>query len=278
MSLRLENPHAVCYINAALQMLTQVHQDDWGRTPAAVLINALRHIKTHGNGTKAVSYWSDVNRFVRDDHKFQGMQGDAHEILLEILHCVGNDTLINTLFGLKMTSCTTCMACSANSERDSLETQFTVGNAANSLRAFFGQFFNFETLDKYHCDQCASVDPVVRTNAAIRTRVKEWPPYLLLHIMRFNGNAKITSPFDFPLVFVGAGPKDPEYVLESLILHIGSTRSSGHYVSLGRSDHGSFFLYNDDHVPKTVFATEMKTPEINQQVYILLYRKVVRKN
>lgn len=276
MSLRLDNPNAACYINSAIQALTQVQHDNWGRTPAAVLLNTLRHIKLRGGDTYTA--WPEVNRFVGEDHKFNGQQGDAHEILLEILHCVGNDKLINTLFGVKLTATTTCMACSNQSERDGLETQFTVGNTVHALRAFFSAFFSANAVEGYHCDRCAAVDPTVRTSAQITTNVKEWPPYLLLHIMRFDGNTKLTTPFDFPLVFVGSNPKDPEYVLESAILHMGSTRSSGHYITLGRRDVGSFLLYDDARVPTTVLATELKTRAIQEQVYILLYRKVPRKN
>lgn len=268
-TLRLENPSATCYINAALQILVHIDVKSWPESPAGQLLNVLKV-----GSSEVVPAWREINKIVGRDHKFVGFQGDAHEMLLEILQCIRDDAFVNQIFGIVYVNTTTCSACSNLSTRDETATQMTINNTIRNLRALFESFFTPSKLEnEYQCDQCTTSDATVRTSAEIVTRVKTWPPYLLLHILRFDGNRKITEPFTYSLVFKGSRPQDPEYELDGLVLHMGSTRQSGHYVTLTRQGHDAFLLHDDDREPRQVLLSEVQNPVFQQQVYILLYRR-----
>lgn len=272
--LRLENPSATCYINAALQLLVHVDVKSWPESPAGQLLNVLK-----AGSSEVVPAWREINKIVGRDHKFVGYQGDAHEMFLEILRCVQDDDFVNQLFGLVYINTTHCLACGTLSHRDEISNQMTISNQVRTLGELFQGFFTPTRLhNEYKCDKCIQADSSVRTSAEIVTRVKTWPRYLFLHIMRFDGNRKVTDPFMFSLVFVGSRPQDPEYELDGLILHAGATRQSGHYVTITRESHGSFLLHNDEHEPKRILLSEIQNPTFQQQVYILMYRQRARKN
>ena len=274
--LRLSNPHSVCYINSAIQLLSEVKLDDWGQgNPAGRFMNKIASIKQHGG---CFSAWTEVNSFVDEEFRHTTRQGDAHEILLEILRCMHNDTLVNSLFGVLLITITKCLMCGNMSERPDLSTQLTVSNQSRSMNAFFTSFFVPETLKEcYECERCCKADSKIRTTAEMSNRVKSWPPYLLVHILRFEEHHKINNEFQFPLVFIGADSADPEYVLDGAILHIGMTKESGHYACLGRIDDNSFYYYDDDKFPRITYTTDINSSIFKQQVYILLYRRRTRK-
>lgn len=275
----LSNPHLVCYINSAVQLLSEVKINDWGKTTlAGRFMNKIMDLKHNGH-QGSFSAWTEVNSFVNDDMKHTSDQGDAHEMLLEILRCLYNDELVNSLFSITMVNVTKCLSCGNVSEKSYLANQFTVNNQLRSMNSFFNNFFVTEALgDGYECERCTKTDSARRTSAAMCQRVKLWPLYLMVHIMRFEGNYKMNNEFQFPLVFAGSDPSDPEYVLDGAIFHIGTTRESGHYTSCGRIDHGWFHYYDDDKAPRPISMLEINGAIFRQQVYVLLYRRRERKN
>lgn len=280
MPLRLENPSATCYINAALQLLLQIQVPSWpAEKPAGQLLNNLLTLRQTETGV--VAAWKEVNKVVGRDHKFVGFQGDAHEMLLEIIRALENDAFINSIFGIGYIKTTQCAVCGHQSHREETPTQMDINNKARNLSDLFQGFFSPTLLENvYECSECTKRDSKLRTTAEIVQRIKVWPPYLMMHIMRFadDGTSKLSEPFKYSLVFRGSRPQDPEYELDGMILHVGSDWRSGHYKTVCRENHSWFFLLDDDRDPQRVPQSEVQNLGYQQQVYILLYRRRSRKN
>jgi len=276
---RFANPGAACYINAALQLLACVAVKNWGLSSAGTFLNTLRKAKVD-DSNETMMVFDDINEFVDDDYRYEGYQQDAHEILLHVLNCLRTDVLINKIFGLVTTSVTKCMACHNVSERESTEWQLTVDSSATGIKDYFTKYFVPERLlEGYECERCTISDKTVRTPAERHQRIKQWPPYLLFQIMRFQGDRKLTESFDFPLAFYGTEPTDPEYVLEAAVLHLGATMSSGHYVTVAFNPaQDQYYLYDDDREPRPKKLAEVTSPAHKKSVYLLLYRSRPRKN
>jgi uncharacterized UBP type Zn finger protein len=275
--MRFTNPGAACYLNAAVQFLLQVVNVDWGRSEMGQLLNELTKMKV-SSPTAVIPVWEAINKLVSSEQRYNGRQGDAHEMFVEILNVLQNDAMVNNLFGIRFMKTTQCLACTHMSKREETANQLTVGGEMRDLGNFFQSYFTPEKIDRYECERCTASAPDVRTMAEMFDRVNYWPAYLMIYIARFNGNSKVTSPFKFSLVFVGTKPTDPEYALDALVLHSGATRQSGHYVTLGRADQGSFIKYNDDAEPVQIPQADVVKQIFQEQVYMLLYRRCSRKN
>ena len=271
--LAFSNPRAACYLNAALQLLLTVDVPTWGTSPLAAYLDHLRSLQKKGHGT-VISAWSDLNKYLSPYNRYKHEQEDAHEMLMALLDTVRNDPLVNTLFGLKTLQIVTCMACSNVSYTHGTQTQITVDNSTRRMSDVFRNFGLKEFLGEYKCDRCASHDPAVRTQAEKSTRVQEWPPYLLFHVIRFdNDGRKVNSPFVFPVHFQDTEDKRG-YVLDACVLHSGTLLQSGHFKTVVRLHNPSFLMTDDDSQAARVDIADLNSDIFQKQVYLLLYRQV----
>ena len=146
--------------------------------------------------------------------------------------------------------------------------------AGSSLRLCLDSFFEKETLEGRIYQSPRKVG--VRATKCFRLHVL--PAMLTIHIKRFTARGqKINKNISFPMELDVSnycsgppqGPRDAQYTLSAVIVHIGGSATSGHYVcyAKGRAD---TWLYCDD---ERVASTKLDTVK-GVQAYMLFYTKV----
>lgn len=105
--------------------------------------------------------------------------------------------------------------------------------------------------NQYQCDSCGQ-----RSDATLLTSVKKFPKVLTLHMMLFRqdllGNVlkierSVAAPREIDLsAFSDSSGGGHVYRLNSVVSHIGESRSNGHYVTMARDPNsGKWFMFND---------------------------------
>lgn len=296
--LAFTNPKVACFINSALQMITHIsplfvssHGNEW-----YMFLKRLHDSK-----------WSDdkemlivQNEFVVDKMNcllpaqahYHEKQEDAHEFFKHFLDGFKNDPLIESVLGGRRLYVTTCMTCGEVSKRREAFQQFEVNlntdsshKQINYFTEYFTDLFRTEELrdqNAYECANCTKIQKDLRTPATREQGILVYPKFLLFQLLRFNSGMKSTQKFLFHHTFKGKSEQtDPRYELVCIIVHMGQSVNSGHYVCYGRvqntADDGtimtSWLAYNDKVVTE-IAEVELTNESICQNVYMLLYEKV----
>jgi ubiquitin carboxyl-terminal hydrolase 36/42 len=110
-------------------------------------------------------------------------------------------------------------------------------------------------------------------------RLHVLPALLTIHIKRFNARGqKINKAISFPMVLdvepycsrhAPGSPKATIYNLTAVIVHIGSTSTSGHYICFVKGRNDTWQLFDDDHVRQVTVDTVKAS-----QAYMLFFTKV----
>ena len=176
-------------------------------------------------------------------------QEDVHEFILKILEHFDEElTVIAEVFNLPdvfnifLRSTTTCQLCSYTREKHEylwlLTLHFPLGSAQEALNSheldiysLMDTYFNVEMLTEHRCSQCGLVGGTGK-----KLDVKRSPQVLLIHISRFDSAlekidnfVKFTSELTTEYFRSGDG-QILTYQLTGLIVHLGSSIASGHYV------------------------------------------------
>ncbi|PAV68789.1 hypothetical protein WR25_20969 isoform A [Diploscapter pachys] len=131
-------------------------------------------------------------------------------------------------------------------------------------------YFRDENVGEFECKKCNRKVAAMR-----RTRILRPPAVLIIQLKRFNawGNKirfPVTSDKELDLQRHMYNSEPQEYVLTSLVEHLGSGVDHGHYVSMNRGfDHDSWWLFDDEQVvsipPGKIYS--------NTNAYLLVYSR-----
>ncbi|KAA8914924.1 hypothetical protein TRICI_002807 [Trichomonascus ciferrii] len=214
----------------------------------------------------------------RDNEPFRSsMHQDAHEFfnfaLNEVLENVDRQATmieaepdrpapnkwIHDLFEGLLTSETKCLTCENVSRRDEQFLDLSIDLERNtSVTSCLRQFSASEMLcerNKFHCDNCGGLQ-----EAEKRMKVKKLPKILALHLKRFKftedmqRNVKLFHRVVYPkhirLFNTTYDAEDPDklYELSAVVVHIGGGPHHGHYVSVVKTEHAGWLLFDDEMV------------------------------
>ena len=206
-------------------------------------------------------------------------QQDAHEWIVSLLYAVevvlrdvGDPRDVRTLKSLlemKITKTRECSDCGLQGEpRTEIEEVLSLPIVDNeplvSLSQCFDNYLSVRRVS-YSCS-CGS------HNSNLYYNVDYYPPVLLLHFKRFgNDEQKISHNVSFAFN-MQVMPNSPTYVLTGILLHIGRTVSSGHYMCAVRCcKTGDYYLTSDDAIPKRLEDSELLP--LFQNAYMLVYSR-----
>ncbi|XP_041937774.1 flocculation protein FLO11-like isoform X2 [Alosa sapidissima] len=258
---------------------------------------------------KAAVLFEFKENIAQHNQEFEGnYQNDAHEFLSECLlrlsaisqelamGDVAYQCPVDTLLSFQLRYIRTCQSCGVESSRDELNTMFSLdlvehGSVKESLQLYFA-----ETAVEFRCDCCNG------RGSTLRCHFHTLPQVLILHLKRFcpltltkqhqavtldpslNLRARgerteeairIPSPPTRAVSSVGGetGTETTEtgsqYKLISILSHIGSDATSGHYIADCQEQPGQWVLYDDHDVSLTSEKAVLKDRE--RTAYILFY-------
>ncbi|KAI5292796.1 hypothetical protein KEM52_006055 [Ascosphaera acerosa] len=164
---------------------------------------------------------------------------------------------VHELFEGILTSETQCLTCETKSRRDEVFLDLSVdleqhASVTSCLRKFSAE----ETLcerDKFHCDTCGGLQ-----EAEKRMIIKRLPRILALHLKRFKYTEdlqrlqklfhSVVYPYYLRLFNTTDDAEDPDrlYELYAVVVHIGGGPHHGHYVSIIKTEHDGWMLFDDE--------------------------------
>ncbi|KAK9468176.1 hypothetical protein V1512DRAFT_97214 [Lipomyces arxii] len=187
---------------------------------------------------------------------------EQHERELKEAGLIDSDATtkrVNELFKGLLTSETKCLTCENVSRRDEQFLDLSIDlEQHSSVTSCLRQFSASEMLcesNKFHCDCCGGLQ-----EAEKRMKIKRMPRILALHLKRFKftedmqRNVKlfhrVVFPYHLRLFNTTDDVQDPDriYELYSVVVHIGGGPYHGHYVSIVKTEHTGWVLYDDEMV------------------------------
>ncbi|EGF77996.1 hypothetical protein BATDEDRAFT_13604, partial [Batrachochytrium dendrobatidis JAM81] len=167
-------------------------------------------------------------------------------------------TWIHALFEGQLTNETKCLNCESITNRVESFLDLSIDiDQHSSISSCLRNFSSSEVLygkNKFFCDTCNSLQ-----EAEKRMKIKRLPNVLAVHLKRFKFQeqlgrySKLSYQVSFPLELRlfntadGAENADRLYQLHGVVVHIGSSPQSGHYVALIKSEN-QWMLFDDDDV------------------------------
>ena len=122
---------------------------------------------------------------------------------------------------------------------------------------------------------------VTGSSCQTRSMLHHCPPYLIIQLLRFNAQSKLTTPVVVQRRLllgndVVMGDDDvSQYEIRALCCHVDShVVSSGHYVTYATADDVRWYKFDDVTVTKVNIDQELMTDLVQQNVYLLFYRRV----
>ncbi|KAL7123635.1 hypothetical protein ACP275_01G118000 [Erythranthe tilingii] len=303
----LDNLGNTCFLNSVLQcfmhtvpllrsILLEPHSlHSYCDEQGFCTLCALRELVKSSLANRIVSpsyFTNNLSYFSSSFKKFQ--QEDAHEFLqcfldkLESCHdsqrkeytSSPSGNLVQQVFGGRLVSklkCCNCAHCSDTYE-PLIDTSLGIENADDLVTAL-QSFTKVEKIDdpedKVTCENCKELVSVEK-----QLSFDKAPSVAVFHLKRFENDGcwvqKIDKHVAFPLEldllpFIDSGKTndaDLKYVLYAVIVHIGSTPTSGHYYCFIRLSPNVWCKFDDSRV---VLVHEDYV--LSQEAYILFYAK-----
>ncbi|KAK9474505.1 uncharacterized protein V1510DRAFT_349687, partial [Dipodascopsis tothii] len=250
--------------------------------------------------TGVVSPAKLVEVLKRENELFRSsMHQDAHEFFNFLLNEVVDNIdrhggggaatrWVHDLFEGLLTSETKCLTCENTSRRDEVFLDLSIDlDQHSSVTSCLRQFSASEMLcesNKFHCDCCGGLQ-----EAQKRMKVKRLPRILALHLKRFKYTEdmqrnmklfhRVVYPHHLRLFNTTDDAETPDrlYELYALVVHIGGGPYHGHYVSIVKTEHAGWVLYDDEMVERvdSNYASNFFGDKSGQAcAYILFYQEI----
>ncbi|KAJ8099379.1 hypothetical protein POJ06DRAFT_256809 [Lipomyces tetrasporus] len=174
---------------------------------------------------------------------------------------VSNTRWVHELFEGLLTSETKCLTCENVSRRDEMFLDLSIDlEQHTSVTSCLRQFSASEMLcesNKFHCDCCGGLQ-----EAEKRMKINRLPRILALHLKRFKFTEdmqrnvklfhKVMFPYHLRLFNTTDDVQDPDrlYELYAVVVHIGGGPYHGHYVSIVKTEHTGWVLFDDEMVER----------------------------
>lgn len=175
-------------------------------------------------------------------------------------------------------SITRCCACGTESRRAEPFFELATSVVDGSSVAFgLRQLWRAEPLAGFHCEAASCVE--APRDAVRRSALLRLPRVLVVHLKRFQYDArsqrlrKLLHRVSFCMELRLPAAPDTLFRLLGVVVHVGASVASGHYVSIVRVQE-RWFLFNDEHVQ---IISSMQLSNFfggSMSAYMLFYEKV----
>ncbi|KAF3622043.1 Ubiquitin carboxyl-terminal hydrolase 20 [Capsicum annuum] len=231
----------------------------------------------------SISPWKLVDNlsyFSSGFRKYQ--QEDAHEFsqcFLNRLESQCND-IVQQVFGGRLVSklrCCNCGHCS-NTYEPLIDVSLEIKDA-DSLHSALESFTRVEKLDdpeiKYTCERCKEQVSIEK-----QLMLYNAPSVAVFHLKRFQNDSSIVQKVDkhisFPLELdllpytenIQSYNEEMKYDLYAVIVHAGSTSSSGHYYSFICAEPNEWYKFDDSTISRV-----HEDLVLEEEAYIMFYAK-----
>jgi ubiquitin carboxyl-terminal hydrolase 8 len=271
--LALRNRGNDCYLNSALQFITQ------GRDVNKNLMKYFKESelycffllmfkqkwddKESQDNPKNIKYLVS-KKFKQFDNNHQQ---DSHEFLVCLLDLLENKT-IKKFYDSTIESTVKCNNCNhiSKTKQSQRYISLSIPNQEITLRECLKKFILQEDITDWRCEKCK------QNSGTKKNLILNLPKYLIIHFKRFrwlNNGRRINTPINFPINW--KINNNNKYKLISIINHYGSF-NGGHYTSAGRVNSKQWRLYDDSRV-SSLNPTNI-TNNFNTSAYLLLYEKI----
>ena len=270
-----------CFLNAAIQALANDHPfanellalASGGNLPKVpgedekVLVTPLLAStisamwRSRAESVAPFAFFEEVGRVPASIFGDPRVQQDTSEFLQWLIDRLATETggsgtpsFIENVMELQQRSLVTCETCS-NPSSAPVFAPLTILNAPVAAHSLFGcieSYFRREDIDDYDCSICMSHQPASKIFT-----LTELPATLVVQLGRFsfNGNGSknsarvgISTDIDLePFVSENDGDTETEtrYNLRSVVVHLGDSLESGHYITVLFAPDGSLVVKND---------------------------------
>ena len=138
------------------------------------------------------------------------------------------------------------------------------------------QYFTDESIDELFRWQCGREECSASGRPSKRVCLPIKPPVLCVTLKRWNEGLTLTHHV-LPNAEIALG--DCRYTLRSIVVHLGSSASSGHYITIARhvTDTAEWWLYDDGvRRPATVDEIDCSSRYMfdAMKAYVLFYERV----
>jgi len=213
-----------------------------------------------------------VKRSFGDNSNLFTGQQCAFEFIKKVLNKINSFlkkyfqiSTIEKLFGSRKNNISICThCCNFNRTTEFSEIQSicldlcTNINKIKNISDLIEKYFKQETVNDWCCYLC-------KNDGCLKDFYFEtYPIYLLICLKRFNNKLKKNC----DPIFIKQNiiiPQSAKYELISIIIHIGKTIRSGHYISIVKKNN-NFYIVNDEVI---TFLGNMNDEKLNDQQYVL---------
>ena len=303
----IKNAGNTCYLNSILQCLSCIsplanhsigekHRKLCKKSNSGLFCSFCcleQHIKRSHDNTRGVIFPAGLVNNIRHISKSlrPGRQEDAHEFLRRLMESCSsvckdipeNGKFLSSVFTGRFRSRISCTNCNRNS--DTFDPFMDISlelSACNTLQDCLKKFTSVEVLQGANAYKCKGCDKKV--TAKKQFSLDQLPAVLTFQMKRFDvfrgGAAKIHRKIGFPTVLdatpYSSDPCDSTlYELVGVVVHMGTTLTSGHYYAYCRSPAGSWLRLDDETV------THVKVETVLQEssgAYMLFYERKINRS
>jgi uncharacterized UBP type Zn finger protein len=196
-------------------------------------------------------------------------QHDASEFLSFLLSTIEENR--SSLFKIKLESAIHCSVCKHFSSQHTTHLFFLpLSIISTSIQTLVNHFFGEEQIEKAACSHC------LNTHFIKTFILTEAPEYFVFVLNRFCsvGQKKFDKVEFSNEIVIHVRNEIINYEIISIIIHIGSNSSSGHYLTCNKTDQG-WRIINDECVYKfnVDFRIENIFDEREETPYIFFYKR-----
>ena len=270
-------PDRFCALDAIVNQVRNMHKNSKyaviKKHTALSPIQIIQNLHKLSHNTMRIGRQHDAHEFLR--MLIDGMQSScAIAAGLSETDKALDSSAIAGLFGGYTENVVSCGTCAHVSRKEDLFMDLSLDvNKGNSIDSCIENYFSKEEFDgenSWDCPNCGKVE-----HASRKVVLKTAPTNLVLHLKRFGFSKKVQKiskmiafgdSLDLSSYFDEA--TETHYNLTGIIVHIGHSIDSGHYVSYSKCSNGMWYFADDDLVKQVSFSKVL-----DQVPYLLFFSK-----